>query len=132
MVALDAPIREERPPTRTIPPVLLTESQVPLAWRGRPLALEHRAGSTGFVLVSRLRQLVRETPGSCEGFGKWHACPGREVARDGGGRTLGCMGGDSSEREERLDLVVCDGRRAESRCVPVEPTTSVECHDRRA
>lgn len=82
--------------------------------------------------VFRPGDLVRELVGSREGFGKGHSRPRGEVASHRRRRTLGRMCCDPGECEQRLDVLVCDGRRAQSRRVPVKPSAGIKCHERRA
>jgi len=92
-----------------------------MSWRTRSIRV---------VRTSRLRDLVRQAAADCESFDYRHTRAGREVASNGRRQTLRSVCSDSGESEERLDVFVCDGWRTQCRCVPVEPTTGVECHER--
>lgn len=84
-----------------------------------------RDGSLGVVRVPRLFEVICQSACDRHGVGEGHACAGGEVATNGRRRTLRCMRSDSGEREERLNVVVGDGRQAQCCCVLVEPTARV-------
>ena len=124
-VALERPSARIGPRRGRTPPVQGGSTvQVPTATPGVTAVAAQPAscGSPGSG------DLVCELLGDREGFGKGHPGASREVASHGRRRTLGCVCSDSGESEQRLDVLVCDGRRAQRRRVPVEPTAGVECH----